>query len=203
MKQYHEMIDVLQELINIGIGRAAGMLNEMLDTHVILQVPIIRILSRHDLERELGEISGNTLSAVQMGFKGSFSGNALLLFPPESANNLVSVLTGEDSVEDDMDAIRTGTLTEIGNIVINGVMGSISNAIEKQLSYSVPYYLEDSLLNMLQQDNEVARTDTIILARTHFIIETHFIYGDIILFFEVGSFDALMECVELLMEKTR
>ena len=203
MKQYQEMIDVLKELINIGIGRAAGMLNEMLDTHVILQVPIIRILSRHDIEGEVGGISGNTLAAVQMGFKGSFSGNALLLFPPDSAKNLVSVLTGEDSVEDDMDAIRTGTLTEIGNIVINGVMGSISNAIEKQLSYSVPFYLEDSLLNMLQQDDEDARTDTIILARTHFIIKEHFIYGDIILFFEVGSFDALMGCVELLMEKTR
>ena len=203
MKQYQELIDVLQELINIGIGRAAGMLNEMLDTHVILQVPIIRILSRHDLELELGGISGNTLAAVQMGFKGPFSGNALLLFPPDSANNLVSVLTGEDSVEDDMDAIRTGTMTEIGNIVINGVMGSISNAIEKQLSYSVPSYIEDSLLNILYQNGEAVRENTIILARTHFIIEKHFIYGDIILIFEVGSFDALMGCVEVLIEKTR
>jgi chemotaxis protein CheC len=203
MKQYQEMTDVLQELINIGIGRAAGMLNEMLDTHVILQVPIIRIFPQQNLEQELGEISRNTLSAVRMGFKGSFSGNALLLFPPESANNLVSVLTGEDSVEDDMDAIRTGTLTEIGNIVINGVMGSISNAIGKQLSYSVPSYREDSLLNMLQQNHDDVRDATIILARTHFIIEKHFINGDIILFFEVGSFDALLDCVELLLEKTR
>ncbi len=203
MKQYQENIDVLQELINIGIGKAAGMLNEMLATHVILQVPVIRILSQQDLDRELGEISRNSLSAVRMGFNGSFSGNALLLFPPDSANNLVSVLTGEDSIEDDMDAIRTGTLTEIGNILINCVMGSISNAIGKQLSYSVPSYLEDSLLNMLQQNNESSRDATIILAKTHFIIEEHFINGDIILFFEVGSFDALLDSVELLIENTR
>ena len=202
MKQYQEKIDALQELINIGIGKAAGMLNEMLATHVILQVPVIRILSPQDLDRELGEISRNTLSAVRMGFNGSFSGNALLLFPPDSANNLVSVLTGEDSIEDDMDAIRTGTLTEIGNILINCVMGSISNAIGKQLSYSVPSYLEDSLLNMLQQNNEDSRHATIILAKTHFIIEEHFINGDIILFFEVGSFDALLDSVELLIEKS-
>lgn len=203
MKQYQENIDVLQELINIGIGKAAGMLNEMLATHVILQVPVIRILSQQDLDRELGEISRNSLSAVRMGFNGSFSGNALLLFPPDSANNLVSVLTGEDSIEDDMDAIRTGTLTEIGNILINCVMGSISNAIGKQLSYSVPSYLEDSLLNMLQQNNESSRDATIILAKTHFIIEEHFINGDIILFFEVGSFDALLDSIELLIEKTQ
>jgi chemotaxis protein CheC len=203
MKQYQEKIDVLQELINIGIGKAAGMLNEMLDTHIILRVPVIRILSQQDLERELGEISRNTLSAVRMGFKGSFSGNALLLFPPDSANNLVSVLTGEESIEDDMDSIRMGTLTEIGNILINCVMGSISNVIGKQLSYSLPSYFEDSLLNMLQQSDDDARNASIILARTHFIIEKHSINGDIILFFEVGSFDALIESVELLIEKTR
>ncbi len=203
MTQYQENIDVLQELINIGIGKAAGILNEMLDTHVTLQVPIIRVLSQQNLELEVGEISRTTLSAVRMGFKGSFSGNALLLFPPDSANNLVSVLTGEDSIGDDIDAIRMGTLTEIGNILINCVMGSISNAIRKQLHYSVPSYLEDSLSNMLPKNDGDASDATIILARTHFIIEEHFIDGDIILFFEVGSFAALIECIELLLEKTR
>ena len=155
------------------------------------------------MSEELGEISRNTLSAVRMGFRGSFSGNALLLFPHDSANNLVSVLTGEDSIEDDMDSIRMGTLTEIGNILINCVMGSISNVIGKQLSYSLPSYFEDSLLNMLQQSDDDACNASIILARTHFIIEKHSINGDIILFFEVGSFDALIESVELLIEKTR
>jgi len=203
MNQNQEKMDVLQELINIGIGKAAGMLNEMLDTHVILRVPIIRILTQENLERELGEISQNPLSAVQMRFKGSFSGNALLLFPPDSAKNLVSVLTGEDSIEDDMDSIRMGTLTEIGNILINCVMGSIGNVLGKQLNYSVPSYFEDSLLNMLQQNDVDACDATIILARTHFIIEEHFINGDIILFFEVGSFDALLNCIDLLIEKTR
>jgi chemotaxis protein CheC len=203
MKQYHENMDVLQELINIGVGRAAGMLNEMLETHVILQVPIIKILSLQNIEQELGEISRNTLSAVRMGFRGSFSGNALLLFPHDSANNLVSVLTGEDSIEDDFDSLRMGTLTEIGNIIINCVMGSVSNVIGKQLSYSIPSYFEDTLLNMLQQNNEDTRSATIILARTHFIVEKHCINGDLILFFEVGSFDALVDSIEQLIEKTR
>jgi chemotaxis protein CheC len=178
-------------------------LNEMLDTHVILQVPIIRVFSQQNLELELGEISRNTLSAVRMGFKGSFSGNALLLFPPDSANNLVSVLTGEDSVDNDMDSIRMGTLTEIGNILINCVMGSISNIVGKQLNYSVPSYFEDSLLNMLTRCDENERDVTIILARMHFIIEKHFINGDIMLFFEVGSYDALIDSLESLIEKTR
>lgn len=197
-----EKIDVLQELINIGIGKAAGMLNEMLDTHVVLQVPVIRIFSQEDCEQELGTLAGNTVAAVRMGFKGSFSGNAFLLFPPESANNLVSVLTGEDCIEDDMDSIRIGTLTEIGNIVINSVMGSISNIIGKHLTYSVPSYIEDSLLAMLVQQSENRSDATIIVAETHFVIETHSINGDILLFFEVGSFDDLVDCIDTLLGET-
>ncbi len=202
MKLSQEQSDVLQELINIGIGKAAGMLNEMLDTHVILQVPVIRIFSQQNSERELGALAGNTIAAVRMGFKGSFSGNALLLFPPDSANNLVSVLTGEDSIEDDMDSIRIGTLTEIGNIVINCVMGSISNIIGKHLIYSVPSYIEDSLLAMLMQQSENGSNATIIVAETHFVIEKHSINGDILLFFEVGSFDDLIDCIDTLIEET-
>ncbi len=38
-------LDALKELINIGIGRAAGMLNDMVNSHVSLQVPQVRILS--------------------------------------------------------------------------------------------------------------------------------------------------------------
>jgi hypothetical protein len=56
---------------------------------------------------------------------------------------------------------------------------------------------------MLQQNDEDAHTDTIILARTHFIVEQHFINGDIMLFFELGSFDVLIDCLGSLIEKTR
>lgn len=203
MNQHQEKIDVLRELINIGIGRAAGMLNEMLDAHVTLQVPVVRVFLQKDLERKVGEVSKNILSAVRMGFRGPLKGNAFLLFPPESASNLVSVLTGEDPVEDDMDSIRIGTLTEVGNILINCVMGSISNVVERQLNYSVPNYFEDSLSNMLTRYDENSPDVTIILASMHFIIEQHFINGDIMLFFELGSFDVLIDCLGSLIEKTR
>ena len=35
-----EQQDILTELINIGVGRASGMLNEMLQSHVDLQSPL-------------------------------------------------------------------------------------------------------------------------------------------------------------------
>ncbi|MFP5259477.1 MAG: chemotaxis protein CheC, partial [Acidobacteriota bacterium] len=42
-------LDILQELINIGVGRAAGMLNQMVNTHIQLQVPVLRVLTPKQL----------------------------------------------------------------------------------------------------------------------------------------------------------
>ena len=66
-----DQIDALQELVNIGVGRAANMLNEMLETRILLQVPFIKILSPLDLKQELeGRFSEDYLAAVRLGFSG-------------------------------------------------------------------------------------------------------------------------------------
>jgi chemotaxis protein CheC len=195
MQLTEDQIDALQELVNIGVGRAANMLNEMLETRILLQVPFIKILSPLDLKQELEErFSEDYLAAVRLGFSGSFCGTAELVFPTDSASKLVAVLTGESPGTPDLDAVRIGTLTEVGNIVINGVMGSIGNVLNQQINYTIPVYVEDKIDNLLRSDSqsEVA----ILLAQARFIIEELQIVGDIILIFEVTAFDALLEAIE-------
>src|SRR6476469_1162167 len=65
--------DVLQEVVNIGVGRAAGVLDEMLCTHIRLQIPCIKILLPDQLKDKLEErLDGERVSAVGLGFRGSF-----------------------------------------------------------------------------------------------------------------------------------
>ncbi|MFC1975106.1 chemotaxis protein CheC [Chloroflexota bacterium] len=190
-----DQIDVLKELINIGVGRAAGMLNDMLQSRVQLQVPYVKIFSPLTLQEEMGELGSEKLSTVRLSFKGPFSGIASLVFPPDSAGKLVDILTGEEPVTPDLDSIRIGTLTEVGNIILNGVMGSIGNVLEKHINYSVPTYMENNIESLLLTDGLDANT-TILLAHTRFTIEQLQIEGDIILLFEVGSFDALLAAID-------
>jgi chemotaxis protein CheC len=195
MNPTSEQIDVLKELINIGVGRAAGMLNDMLQSRVLLQVPYVKIFTPATLQAEIEELGSEKLSTVRLTFKGPFSGIASLVFPPDSAGKLVDVLTGEEAGETDLDSIRIGTLTEVGNIILNGVMGSIGNVLEKHINYSVPTYLENNIEQLLLAENVDVDT-TILLAHTRFSIEQLQIEGDIILLFEVGSFDALLEAID-------
>ena len=70
-----QTIDAIREIVNIGIGRAAGQLQQMTGSHIHLQIPSIKIVP-FDKITEAGNtiISGDTLSAVLLDFKGTFSG---------------------------------------------------------------------------------------------------------------------------------
>lgn len=190
-------LDALKELVNIGVGQAAGMLNEMIAFRIRLQVPVIKLLSPQDLQQELKQrVLQEQLSTVQLDFSGTFSGSTQLLFPTESAATLVAVLTGEEPGSPDLDALKIGTLTELGNIVINGVMGSISNILTEPLHYQVPIYVEEDIEHLIPAADK-SPTAKALLAEAHFDIEELQVQGDIVLnFLGVESFEALLSAIE-------
>lgn len=190
-----DQLDALQELINIGVGRAASLLNEMVGSHIRLEIPFVKVLTALEAYQELEtRFDHYSLAAVRLGFTGSFDGTAALIFPTESASTLVAILTGEEPGSADLDAVKIGTLSEIGNIVINGVMGSISNVLKQHMKYTLPVYLEDTIDSLLLSTN--VSNFKIILAQARFTIEQLEIIGDIILVFEVATFDALINVID-------
>jgi len=198
MKLSTRQLDALQELVNIGIGQAAGVLNDMIDSPIRLQIPYLQILTPLDVEEELEQhLNGEQIAAVQLKFTGSFGGIAQLVFPTNSAALLVTMLTGEEVGTHDLDSVKIGTLSEVGNIVINGVMGAISNVLQQRLNYSIPTYSEGTIANLLVSGG--LATDTVVLlAQTSFMIERLHIEGDIILIFNVNSFDTLLTAINQL-----
>lgn len=198
MKLNEQQIDALTEIINIGMGRGASVLNTMLQSHVSLQAPQVRILGLDEYLSELGDLGSDCLSAVQLGYQGTFSGKAQLVFPTTSASKLVTMLTGEALDSNDFDMIQAGTLSEVGNIVINGVMGTISNMLDQHFVYSVPTYLEETADHLLCAPGQ-GKDFTILLARTRFALESHQIDGDLLLLFEVGALDAMMVALGALL----
>ena len=189
-----KQLDILTELINIGIGQGAKMLNEMIESQINLQVPFLKLLAKVEVQEVLRQRLGyDKLSSIQLDFKGYFAGSAKLVFPRESAANLVAVLTGKNLENADLDIVQIGTLTEVGNIVINGVMGSLGNKLYKQIYYDVPCYAEEDIAQLVPMEEP---NNSVLLAQAKFDIEDLQITGDIILFFKVGSFDGLLSVIE-------
>ena len=197
IKPTEKQVEGLRELINIGVGRGASVLNTMLQSHIHLEVPKLKILTPQNFKNEVKKFGENRLAAVELDFKGLFSGTAQLVFPAGTASSLVTTLIGEGATHQDMDSLQAGTLTEIGNIVLNGVIGSIANVLKLRFEYSVPTYLEETMTVLFRStagEDDLA----ILLAQARFIVEKLNIDGDILLFFEVGALDKLLRAINAL-----
>ena len=151
------------------------------------------------LVSNLEELREETLSTVQLVFKGGIDGSAILVFPPASALNLVTIMAHDDSGSTDLDCIRAGTLTEVGNIVINGVIGTISNILKKPMKFSIPRYLEGGVLGILDR-REREFHQAVLLAKTLFQIEEFKVEGSILILFELESFDSLLHALGNLLD---
>lgn len=191
-------LDALKEIVNIGVGRAAASLNDMLDSPIQLEVPEVRLIDYEELNAVTGAKT-EKFSCVQLGFKSSFSGMAALVFPPASAVKLVAALTNEEPDNPGLDGLMAGTLNEVGNIVINCVIGTIGNILERPFDFSIPNYLHGTLKDILHLEAN-SNLHSVLLVNTHFIVHEKHVEGNIFLVFETASFDALLLAIDQMYE---
>ncbi len=187
-----EQLDGLTELINMGVGQGAGALNALLDTGVELRIPSLKVVSPDDLNEVIEKLGDEKLLAVNLPFNGKFSGMAELIFNSESATSLVKTLSGGDMADEDFETLREETIVEVGNIVLNGVMGAIGNILKLPLTFTTPAFVEGKAEELMRLTGVESMT-VVLVARAQFAIKKLELEGEIILFFEEGSFNALLE----------
>lgn len=117
-----------------------------------------------------------------------------LSFESETAINMISVLIEEDPEKVELDSVGTGTLCEVGNMIINSLMGSITNILEGEVQYSLPEYTDKSLQTVLDLYENV--NNVIIVADTLMTIEKLHASGKLLVVFKVGYLEQLLKAIE-------
>ncbi|MGB9770547.1 MAG: chemotaxis protein CheC [Candidatus Kapaibacteriota bacterium] len=202
MKFSQEQLDVVQEMINIGVGQAANLLNSISGKHVQLFVPNVKVLNLEQLTHELIDLGFEQgLSCVSLLFSGMIIGSSKLIFSTEQASKLVRAFTNSALDESDFDEIQAETLSEIGNIVLNSLMGSFANLLKTTLNYSIPLYVTGNIDQILSSDVHIQNKGLILYARTHFQIEYLEVKGDFILFIDIDTTPLLIESINKFIEK--
>lgn len=194
MRFSDDQLSALTEVVNLGVGQAAHVLNQIVGSHVNLTVPAIKLVRQESVHEELSIQPEETLACVDLPFQGEMSGVSSLVFPTSSAATLVQTLLGEAGPAD-LDSEKIGTLTEIGNMVLNGIMGAISNISAQSFDYAVPSYAEGSLGQLMNaalpkedDDDEII----CLVARTEFGIESLGVLGNVLLFLEMKQVHLLL-----------
>ncbi len=195
-----EQLDLLAEWINIGMGQAASILHDMLQSPIRLRVPNVAIASPGDAVGHLSAMSADELSAVYMKFDGSFKGTVALMFPSNSAAALMNLLYKDGALTPDMDGMKSAALTEVGNILLNSVMGSIVNLMRTHIDFSLPFYAEDRPESIIQAMASEGHDPHLILARTNFAVERNDVQGCIVVVFEITFLSKLGEALDRMLQ---
>ena len=178
--------DALTEIINIGVGYSAGILQSMLDCHIELHIPRVEVMRAEDLPKHIGL----PVASVHLGFSGFMMGDAVMLFPREAARNLAALLNQESPDSPHLDFLCGSTLTEVGNILLNGIVGTISNLLDLHLDYNVPEYSELPLQEWLNRRDGLS---SVLLVRSTISVENHPIEGELMLCLDSGSAQQFLE----------
>lgn len=195
--------DILKEIFNISVGKSAKMLSEITNKKIILDVPNIEILNleSQNMPKESSftkELQG-ALMVSSISFGDKIKGEANLIFPANRMRIFINLCIDEEyeDIEEDLDFtdMDFDIIREIGNIILNGIIGGIGNFLNINLEYTLP---EVKVFDgKTFEKNYKDKTDLcMIMLYITFIIDDTEIEGAIIIKLTLHSLNELMKLIK-------
>lgn len=131
-------LDALGEIFNIGVGLAADVMSQMVNETVRLSVPAVEVVSHEQAGHYFVERIKRPLCAIRQTYVGDVTTDAILMFPEDNSLELVRAMVGDDVPADQLADMERDAMAEIGNIILNAVISSISNSLELSFDGSLP-----------------------------------------------------------------
>lgn len=195
----HDMkYDILKELFNISVGKAADILSDIVNKKILLNVPDIDLgyndTAEINIEDYLPQLITGALMVSSISFREEINGKANLIFSAEKMKEFVRLCLNEedyDSENQEFTDIDFDIIKEIGNIILNCIIGETGNFLGVNFDYSLPEVkiFERIDLNKDIQENGYSH---VLILHISFIIEDTKIEGAIIVDLTVNSLNELM-----------
>ncbi|WP_148219303.1 chemotaxis protein [Azospirillum sp. B510] len=193
--------DAIAELFNIGMGEPAAALSAMLGEEVHLSVPSFAVSTRARITSEVGgDLEGGDpddvrpVCAVRGSFTGPFTGEALLIFPERGTLALAGRLVPVDPAAEAPGEMEQDVLTEIGNIILNGCLASLSNLIGGEIVGAVPGYGAGAPAAVIG-----SATDPVLFVRIDMALAAGDARGHALFLMDIASLDAFREAIRRAM----
>jgi len=133
-----EQLDALREISNIGMGHAATALSQLVGKTVHLNVPNVNVLPISQVPEVLGGPQ-QLVVGIYMQILGDARGNILLIFPLDSAMELVeNLLLKRPANYTALNELEVSTLKEVGNILSSAFLNALGMLLKLTLIPSVP-----------------------------------------------------------------
>lgn len=158
--------DALQEICNVGMGKAAAALARLLGAFVTLSVPAIRLVRVEELRDILTTQHDGYLPPVRQAFQSDISGETIVLFGSDGQRELQQLMG--------YDVGNTGAgvevLCDIANLLVGACVRSVFEQLGRRICFSGP-----TLLSLAaERDDQLlpnGRWSLALLLEIHFTLE--------------------------------
>ncbi|WP_231717567.1 chemotaxis protein CheC [Hymenobacter sp. DG25A] len=142
--------DIIREILNIGLARAADSFAVIAQEKVLLEVPNLDLMpleSMVDLVRKYE----NTHKIIQSDIRGDFHGTTLMLFSGQHVQRLSKVCLRLDVPESvEVDAMQESLLLEMSNIITGALVTQLANILKANVYGAPPVSPSGDIANSLQ-----------------------------------------------------
>jgi chemotaxis protein CheC len=189
-------LDALTEVFNIGTGRAASSLSEIIGDEVKLSVPRIQLLQASEANTDSLFGKNTRLGAVQQNFSGPFNINAMLLFTEERALEIVRDMMGSQLSLDELADYEQEAMCELGNVILNACLSAMSDMLKLSLNSSLPLYSVDSSETILSKVFFQENQPVILVLHINLVIEKRRTQGYLVFLLSSASLENLFEHID-------
>lgn len=194
-----ELRDVLQELSNVAMGRAADLLARLLENYVILPIPVVNLLERAELNMALSSLDEvQSVSAVCQGFVGSrIAGEALIIFNDTSFNDIAELTNFAGDITPQ---IELELLMDIANILIGACLKGLAEQLDVSFSQGQPVLLGQHLSLRDLVTEQTGNWQRALTIEIPYRLEGRNVDCDLLLLFTEDSLKVLESKIEYMME---
>jgi chemotaxis protein CheC len=186
--------DALGELFNLGVGRAAYSLSQMVRDEIELSAPVVNLVRTEEVSTILLGSEFRELSMVTIDFTGPFDARSVLLFPERNALAIVSHMLDPDLTPEELSEFEQEAMCEIGNIILNACISALADEFDVQFQGGLPmHHFTDSHSLPLFGHGDAS---CILVLQINLTMRQEHIQGHLLFLLSVTSLQALIDCVD-------
>lgn len=134
-------LDVIAEIISIGVGRAANVLSTLMKQRVLIKTSGTHIAEGPELRQFILDHFQGLGNGLRLQFHGRLEGNAYLVVGKQETLQLLAQLPNVSPELIQLGIVEMDTFAEIGNILLSSSISTIGEQIGIRLRFHPPQTL--------------------------------------------------------------
>ncbi|GAB2872468.1 chemotaxis protein CheC [Hymenobacter negativus] len=188
--------DIIREILNIGLARAADSFAVIAQERVLLEVPNIDLLMSDDILHRVREYQTRHVP-IQSDIRGDFNGTTLMFFSGQHVQRLSRVCLRMQTPETlELNELQESLLLEISNIITGALVTQLANILKANIYGAPPVAPKGDIAENLQSLLPAQQLQPLIFSViTQFSDRDNTVELPLMLFFDRVTFQKILEII--------